>query len=161
MSNKWPYVAAMLDGEGTIVLHKNATGSYFLQVIIYNSSVKLMRWLVSNFGGRYYTRTKQETSKRTQYAWHPSGKKNRELFLLGALPYMVIKTEQAKVALEFLRLGYGEQEKRKELMLKCRSLNREEESATTNTFDTSNKVKIESELIGDNESGPVVTQESQ
>ena len=103
MSNsKWPYLAALLDGEGTICLHERAPdgqSAFFLQVVIYNSSMNLMRWLVSNFGGKFYTRTKQETAKKIQYAWHPSGKKNRELLLLGVLPYLVVKREQAKLAL--------------------------------------------------------------
>lgn len=163
MSNsKWPYLAALLDGEGTICLHERAPdgqSAFFLQVVIYNSSMNLMRWLVSNFGGKFYTRTKQETAKKIQYAWHPSGKKNRELLLLGVLPYLVVKREQAKLALEFIRLGYGEQVRRRELTQQCCLLN-QEESVTTNTSETNTPfVMRESELVGDDESGPVVTQE--
>jgi hypothetical protein len=162
MSGMWPYVAGIVDGEGTICLHINNFGTYFLQIIIYNSSLVLMKWLVGNFGGKYYVRTKQITSKRIQYAWHPSGKKNREKFLLGIIPYLVIKKEQAKLALEFDRVGYDEKETRKAMTAKMRFLNSGEESATTNTFDVgSDSLKIESDLIGDYESGPVVTQESQ
>ena len=160
MSSKWPYVAAMLDGEGSICLHegKQTVGSeYRIQIVIYNSSLRFMQWLVVNFGGKFYTRTKQASSKRTQYCWHPSGKKNRELFILGVLPYMIIKREQAKIALEFLRLGYGEQVRRKELVAKCQLLNRTEESVETNTQETSQEVKIEPELVGDDESVPMVT----
>jgi len=162
MSNsKWPYLAALLDGEGTVCLHErqpDGQSAFFLQVVIYNSSLRLMRWLVGNFGGKFYTRTKQETAKKIQYAWHPSGKKNRELLLLGILPYLVVKREQAKIALEFMRLGYGEQARRRELTQKCCLLN-QEESLTTNTLDMDeNALKIESELIGDNESAPDVNQ---
>lgn len=163
-NSKWPYVAALLDGEGTICLHErqpDGQSAFFLQVVIYNSSLNLMKWLIGNFGGKFYTRTKQETAKKIQYAWHPSGKKNRELLLLGVLPYLVIKREQAKLALEFIRLGYGEQVRRRELTQRCSLLN-QEESVTTNTSETNDMfVMRESELIGDNESGPVVTQESQ
>ena len=160
MSSKWPYVAAMLDGEGSICLHegKQTVGSeYRIQIVIYNSSLRFMQWLVVNFGGKFYTRTKQASSKRTQYCWHPSGKKNRELFILGVLPYMIIKREQAKIALEFLRLGYGEQVRRKELVAKCQLLNRTEESVETNTPNSPNNgLMIEPELIGDYKSALTV-----
>ena len=59
--------------------------------------------------------------------------------------------------LEFLRLGYGEQVRRKELVAKCQLLNRTEESVETNTQETSQEVKIEPELVGDDESVPMVT----
>ena len=167
MSSKWPYVAAMLDGEGSICLHvgKQIKGSeYSIQIVIYNSSLRLMQWLVGNFGGKFYTRTRQASSKRTQYCWHPSGKKNRELFILGVLPYMIIKRRQAEIALEFLRLGYGTQDRRKELVDECQRLNRTEESVETNTQEGVVFIpewgppKIESELHGDMQSAPDVNQ---
>lgn len=165
MSTKWPYVAGLLDGEGCICLHErkpNNQSAFFIQVVIYNTSLTLMKWLVGNFGGKFYVRTKEGSplSKKMQYVWHPSGKKNRESFLLGVIPYLVVKQEQAKIGLAFLRLGYGEQEKRRELTQKCCLLNRGEESATTNTFDASeqSEVKIESELVGDYESALDVNQ---
>lgn len=170
--NKWPYMAAMLDAEGSICLYMSPADAKMpnhcsLQVVIYNTSMKLMKWLVGNFGGKFYTRTKQTgiiKSTKAQYVWHPSGAKNRENFLLGVLPYLVIKKEQAKLALEFLRIGNNvkDPEKRRELCAKCRLLNRGEESLTANTLDVDyESTKIESELIGDYESGPVVTQVSQ
>lgn len=167
MSNTWPYLAGILDGEGCICLYRaKRTDCYHcsLQVMIYNTSLTLMKWLVKNVGGRYYTRSESGYGGKpgkTQYVWHPSGRKNREEFLLGVLPYLVIKVEQAKVALEFLRLG--EQTKapeiREQLVNKCRLLNRGEESVETNTLnDSFSESKIESELVGDDESVPVVTQ---
>jgi hypothetical protein len=146
MSNKWPYLAAMLDAEGTICLYVTSADSKqpnhcSLQVIIYNTSIVLMKWFVANFGGKFYVRTKQTgliQSSKTQYAWHPSGSKNREKILLGVLPYLVVKKEQAKLALEFLRIGdqVKAPELRRELAAKCSQLNRGVESVTTNTLDS-------------------------
>lgn len=168
--SKWPYLAGILDGEGTICMWNmnNAKGYQHItySVVVYGTSLNLMKWLVLNFGGKYYLRTKTNLSKKPQYAWHPSGKKNKERILLGCLPYMVIKKEQAKVVLEFLRIK--EQEKNPELRLKllekCKRLNREEESSTTNMMNNDepegDSLKIESELISDNENDPVVIQET-
>jgi hypothetical protein len=161
---KWPYVAGILDGEGTICLYhiKNRQGYQHsgLQVIIYGTSLNLMKYLIANFGGKYYMRSKTSLSKKVQYAWHPSGRKNREKFLLGTLPYLVIKKEQAKLALEFLRIGdqVKDPDYRAKLIARCQSLNKEE-PATTNTLDDSFESMIESDLTGDSKSDPVVTQE--
>jgi hypothetical protein len=166
MSNIWPYLAGIVDGEGCICLYgaKRADCKYHctLQVVVYNTSTVLMKWLVKHVGGKYYTRTANGYGNKPgkiQYVWHPSGAKNRENFLLGILPYLVIKKEQAKVALEFLRLGSEKcPELRKPLVEKCIRLNRGEEPVETNTLNDSQESKIESGLTGDGESAPVVTQ---
>jgi hypothetical protein len=167
VSNIWPYLAGILDGEGCICLYGSEVSDCkfhsSLQVMIYNTSLRLMRWLVKNVGGKYYTRTANGYGKKpgkTQYVWHPSGAKNREKFLLGVLPYLVIKEEQAKVALEFLRLGLytKDPDARKALVARCIQLNRGEESVETNTLNDSQESKRESELIGDDKSAPAVTQ---
>jgi hypothetical protein len=174
MSTKWPYLAGILDGEGTICLYhiKNKEGGQHtgLQIRIYGTELKLMKWLVLNFGGRFNVRSQTKLSKKLQYAWNPSGRKNNEKFLLGILPYLVIKTEQAKLALEFLRLGNQTKDPnaKAELVKKCQALNQGDESVTTNTQDNIDAARLEvsalmreSELMGDHESAPVVTQVDQ
>jgi len=164
----WPYVAGILDGEGSLSIHKtsNQGGSYRLQIVIYGTCVKLMKWLLGNFGGTFYSRENNpsgwgKTSHRRIYKWNLSGRANKERFLLGVLPYLIIKKEQAEVALEFIRLGNSQvPEIRKRLEEKMKSLNRGESSLTTNTSNSSTEEKIESELVGDHESEPVVTQDS-
>lgn len=156
--NKWSYLAGILDGEGTICLHeiRNKQGyqHYGLQIIVYGTSLRLMKWLVRYFGGVYYIRSKTSLSKKIQYAWHPSGMKNREKMLLGVLPYLIIKKEQAKLALEFIRIGNNikDPEYRKQLVEQCRALNKNEPSVETDTLNNSDELMIQSELIGDYES---------
>lgn len=167
MHSKWPYMAAIIDGEGSIVIYPNGSTkySYNSEIVVPNTSLKLMEWLVANFGGRYsvlYPKDSHGYNRKPLYRWRVSGKKNRENLILGVLPYLVIKLEQAKTMLEFERLGYGEQLKRSELSKKCCGLNRGEESLTTNTSNMGNEnsLKIESELVGDHESAPDVNQGS-
>lgn len=162
----WPYVAGILDGEGSLTIHKAGApgGSYRLQIVVYGTSVKLMKWLLGNFGGTFYARENNpsgwtKTYSRRIYKWTISGRKNKENFLLGVLPYLVIKDEQAKVALEFIRLG-GSQvpEIRKRLEERIKFLNQGESSVTTNTSNVpSQGTKIESDLVGDHECEPMVT----
>jgi hypothetical protein len=162
--NIWPYLAGIFDGEGSIALnYRMPEGKtwphFFCQIIIYNTSLPLMKWLVKNVGGVYYTRPvgTSPLSKLTQYVWHPSGRNNRIKFLLAILPYSVIRRERIKLALEYLRLGYGQAEERKRLVAKCKELNQNGESVEANTRDADEEsAKIESELVGDNESAPDV-----
>ena len=162
--NAWPYVAGIVDGEGTICANRRAQGDYQLQVVIYNTSLVLMKWLIKNFGGRYYVRSMKSWNGkpgRIQYMWLPSGKKNREKFLLGILPHLLMKREQGLLALEFLRLPYGSPQQRNDIAAKIKTLNRQDTSVETNTQDSLNlEMKIESELTGDSKSEPVVTQDS-
>lgn len=158
-------MAGIVDGEGSIVIYKNSSlvNTYNSEVVIPNTSLTLMKWLMDNFGGRYstlYPKDSHGYNRKPLYRWRVSGKKNRVNLILGILPYLVIKKRQAEVMLEFERLGYGQQEKRNELAKLCSRLNHGEESLTTNTSNmgTEKSLKIESELAGDCESAPDVNQ---
>lgn len=171
---KWSYLAAMVDGEGCIAIwrtkaraHKfKETGQTFksfnLRIQIYNTNETLMKWLVTNFGGSYNTRTNVGAKHKISYNWRPKGANNTKKMLLGILPYLVIKTEQATLALEYIDLPYGTKPRRGAIYQRIRQLNQKGRPVTTNTLDGSeNEPKIESELAGDRESAPVVTQEQE
>lgn len=182
------YAAAMLDGEGTfsisrIRLVRNGKVvpnqyQYQLRVTISNCSLVLMKWLVDKLGGTYYTQVNHASKKAVAngqkyftpcYRWNLlGGYKSIELFLLAVLPYLVIKVEQAKVALEFTR-NFEKQdvELRDNLWQKMGSLNRGSRPETNtqnipqyNDFRGTEAMKIESDLCGDIQSEPAVTQDS-
>lgn len=167
---KWPYLAALTDGEGTISIGSNWLKAdngetyrrHYLQMGIANTDRRLMQWLISNFGGRYYSWEPENRRQKTGYLWRPSGKKNQERFLLGILPYLVIKRRQAELALEYTRLtpSRTEMSRRDELERECRLLNQKGRSVspTTNTPESANADVIESDLAGNCESAFVVTQ---
>jgi len=167
--DKWIYVAAMIDAEGCISIgaanHKTTAGNhyiaYMLRIQIANTSVKLMDWIVENFGGVIYKKKQALNPKKPVFQWFTKGGwQAQEKFLLGILPYLIIKREQALVGLDFIRiLRENDPEKRRNLWERCGALNRGE-SVTANTSGTSKDVKIESELAGDRESELVVTQAS-
>ena len=157
--SKWPYVAGILDGEGSIHAHRSS-GHLAIKITIVGTDIRLMKWLLGNFGGKFYSRTKKTSGGRTAYYWMPSGKKNRTNFLLGILPYLLLKREQAILALQFLQLEGICPDKRTVLLDKISDLNHKDVSVETNTLDSSLDEKIESALIGDNECALVVTQEA-
>ena len=164
----WSYLAAIIDGEGTIAINKhNKPGragvnqSYAVEMTVVNTDKRLMDFLIKNFGGQYYTRPSRDPRHKPAMAWRPTGAKNRKLLLLGVLPYMLLKAEQAKLALLYLELHYTKDNATREILyLQSRELNRKgPETVTTNMLNSdSQSEKRESDLIGDYESDTQVTE---
>jgi hypothetical protein len=166
----WPYLAAMIDGEGHIGITKgcryeiNKDGvrtkypAYTLQISVSNNSVALMRYLIQHFGGVFYIHKRSNPNARIGYIWQPKGLKNKETLLLSVLPYLVIKPEQAKLALEFIRMnGQINPEKRGAMHERSRQLNQRGISVETNMPNCPENGQVrESELRGDTQSAPVV-----
>lgn len=151
----WPYLAGLIDGEGTIQVNRTSTGSYEMRVKIGNTDLRLMKWLISHFGGVYYTETNRNPLKhKTLYQWRISGKKNAENLLLGILPYLVLKPEQAKIGIEYLRAS--DTLTREQCWKALQSLNKRGKSVETNTLDSLIEEKIESDLTCERESAPAV-----
>jgi hypothetical protein len=170
-AKSWEYLAGIIDGEGCICIYASRrksprTGNpylhYGLGISVYQQDLRLMKWLVFHFGGQYY-RHPMKKEHNDGYSWHASTGKNGEQFILSLIPYLMLKQEQAKLALEYMRLGRkkGSSEKRRLLAEKCSALNGV--APTTNTPDSPtilqyDGLKIESELMGDHESDPEVIQ---
>jgi hypothetical protein len=139
--SKLSYLAAMLDGEGFFCISK--TNAYYesgeiypafdLQIGIANTSEKLMKWLVSNFGQKYRPLSQRTNTfaKKVCYQWRIERRENQEVFILAILPYLIIKKEQAKTALQYIRLPRVAPTERLKLHLKMKALNKPE-SVTTN-----------------------------
>ena len=173
----WAYAAAMMDGEGSFSIShgtgKSKAGKPYplfdMKVMISNTSVPLMDWLVKKFGGTYFITVKHISKKarangQTQlkpcYRWIANKYALQEWFIEGIYPYLIIKKRQADVALEFLSLfGMKVPEKRQKLREMMLSLNRvgSPEANTLGVSSGNDEIKIESDLIGDYESAPVVT----
>src|ERR1019366_7280555 len=174
MSDKamYGYAAGLVDGEGTITVCRSEYDSvvknrnnkvyhhigFHVKVSIKNTDERLMKWLQSRFGGEYYTdesSLKKNPTWKPSFVWHHAAK-DKEPFLLAILPYLIIKKEQAILALEFIRLGYNVRcpEKRQELYEKILALNQRGKPVETITQDVSDDTMIESVLTGDSESTP-------
>ena len=102
--------------------------TYENQVVIgfTNMCVSLIDNLMSLFGGGKYQ------CKPTTWRWQLAGTRNQELFLLKTLPYLRVKYKRGKTALNFVRVKLN----------KVKTMGR-----------PFNKLMIQPELIGDNESG--------
>lgn len=168
MSDKtrYAYLAGIIDGEGCFCIgagrrQKWGVVNYNSHLTVGNTDIRLVQWLKENFGGSYYTVNKPTPRNKTPYVWRLTKKKEQELLTLAILPYLIIKRERAIIFLEFVRLPATENpEKRTELWNKLRILNKRGVGVETNMQDASSpEAMIESELQGDLQSDPVVTQE--
>lgn len=165
-NSKYIYVAGIIDGEGCLIITRsNRHGSYFnyyARIHVKNTDMRLMRWLVDNFGGNIHPHKPKSVKHSMAYSWYFSGNaKSKELFLLAIMPYLIVKKEQAKILVEFHRLHDQKcPEIREQLYQRMRVLNRRGPTVETNMqIAEQDSAKIESELTGDRESAPVVIQD--
>lgn len=162
---KFGYLAGIIDGEGCITISRgfkdNNVINYNSIVMVTNTNEQVIKWLQGNFGGGFYKSKPNNFVSKPSFRWRLLKKHDIEMLLLATIPYLIIKKEQAKILLEFVRLSRNDDvQKRQELCSKIMALNKRGVSVETNTQDNlpyKVDVKIESELIGDNKNNPMVT----
>lgn len=103
------YLAGLIDGEGSIAIssafcrRKSTHVSHNCRLIITNCDPRLMQWLLGNVGGSLRTKQRTSASHRTAYDWRLYDI-NAEAVLRAVRPYLVLKGEQADIALAFFAL---------------------------------------------------------
>ena len=100
------YVAGLIDGEGTICIHRNKVKNqkvYLqLRVDITNTNEWLIQWLKFAFGGHTDVSRRDGKGKNWKPAWRWSLSSNRaSTFLTLVLPYLRLKKPQAELAINF------------------------------------------------------------
>jgi len=133
----WIYLAGIIDGEGSIGIEHLAPDNksrkkdyYVCRLTVVNTSFELMNELKCVFGGQFDKRKDIEGRKKC-YRWHIFGKDLEETLRI-IKPYLLIKRKQADVVLEYRKTvgktGWNVSDevlqKRKELWLRCKELNR-------------------------------------
>lgn len=112
------WLAALIDGEGSVMLIKRAASSsatnamknnthYRARVAVYNTDKRLMDALVERTGiGRVYTHTRapKHNHKKTSYRWTMVAQDVRRLGPR-LLPWLVCKQEQMVLLLEALEIA--------------------------------------------------------
>jgi len=87
------YIAGLIDGEGTIGVHKGKGACLTPRVQIANTNIPILTWLLEKIGTGYVHRTEYETAF---YDVKP--------LLTATLPYLKIKKRQAELVMEFVDL---------------------------------------------------------
>jgi hypothetical protein len=95
-------LAAFMDGEGSIVLGNQKRRIRNLRLQLCNTDPRLILWAKELFGGSMSREIKHGKVKNTRniFRWHVSSKQ-AELLLKAILPYLILKKEQAEVALAY------------------------------------------------------------
>ncbi len=100
------YVAGIIDGEGCVQIQKvkphnrEKSEQYKLQLRVYNTDRSLIEYLNQLFPAYTYDGSEKRNNRRKQFCWHANGKKT-VIILQQVLPYLVVKKEQALLAIEF------------------------------------------------------------
>ena len=96
-------LAAFIDGEGTIGVYKvlgiNNKYVYQQTLSLVNTDIRLIVWLVDNFGGKLANAVKHEENWKDTYTWKLSSYKSYKL-IKKIRPYLLLKQEQADCAIE-------------------------------------------------------------
>ena len=141
---QWAYLAGIMDGEGSFSIarggrkpsygHPNGYTNWQLKISIGNTNESLHDYLLENVGGAKYMGHRSKTDKQKHgYNWQLHGKENMKEFITGVLPYLVLKKEQALVALESIAIEGKNPELRRDLWIKMKGLNRKGKTVETNT----------------------------
>ena len=136
------YLAGIVDGEGCISAAFAPSGKPMFRIRMGNNFLPLVKLFQHIYGGWYHTKPAHDSTEEF-YTWEITTKEEKERFLLQTLPYLRVKREQAKVALELARLPS--------------SPNRDLRTKLCNQIRLLNAPKIQSELVGDHESAVLKT----
>ena len=111
MSEFKAYIAGLLDGEGYIFIHKYR--NYMsLRVGISNTYVPVLKYVKEYYGGNIYKHIRQKKIHKIGYEWVLQNKYTKQ-FLKDMLPFLIIKSKRAKLALDFIK--FKESKNRKQL----------------------------------------------
>lgn len=99
---KLVYLAAMIDAEGCITRNSKSSACTW-QVVITNTSPELEAWLKTLGGSFYYVspaRRRAEGQIKQCFEWKVTTAWNVYRILVAVFPYLVIKQERAREAIE-------------------------------------------------------------
>ena len=103
------YSAVIFDGESWAIIAPYNANSTFKGMVyprhrmrlgVSNTSRPLLEWLKRTWGRNIYLVYPQKGKRRALYSWQPSEKLATH-FLSQILPYLNVKSRQARLALEF------------------------------------------------------------
>ena len=99
------YFAGIIDGEGSIyILQFRQSQPYYAGLAVYNTNRVLLEWVVEHFGGNITTKPAEKGRHKIVYLWRNGVIKDNLTILEQILPFLIVKKQQALLALEFLKL---------------------------------------------------------
>jgi hypothetical protein len=101
------YLAGIIDGEGCIGIGKRGRNrKYIIATLqVSNTDYRLLEWLQHYYGGGIYSYNHDNTilrGRKPTYIWSLAADKATNV-IIDALPYLIIKREQAELVLSIPR----------------------------------------------------------
>ena len=108
------YLAAMIDGEGSIRLDpgKGRLLGYSTSFYVTNTHRGLMDWLEETFGGKVYSYQPLNPKYRTKYVWLLRDAGSVEAALEAVLPWLIVKRDKALKVLKHSKKVSAERQRR-------------------------------------------------
>lgn len=157
------YAAGIMDGEGSFTVSYSPRWKAFIGDIGFAMTKPEIVYLFQKLYGGSVSHTITKNPKHANvYRWRIYGIEKRKKFILAILPYLLLKREQAILFLKFVDLSRNwTTEERMKIVEEFHRLNKRGKSPTTNTSSSpETEMKIESDLVGDYENDPQVTEAS-
>ena len=103
MKLNWGYMAGTIDSDGCIGGGKNTNcHTYRPYLVVIQKDMKLIEWLYSNFGGSVNLVSRNHSTRKKWYIrWMVTNQKCVDI-LKKCLPYLIVKKEQAKLAIRMV-----------------------------------------------------------
>jgi len=104
MSEQLSYLAGFIDGEGSISVGLNRTNKgvrrWYLRLSVHQLDPRPLRLLAETFGGSVRKHGYEARRTRQIYEWAVSSKQ-AAVAISAIRPYLIVKADEADVALEF------------------------------------------------------------
>lgn len=98
------YAAGLFDGEGSVLILAEQDAKHRLRIKVANTDHAVINWLQSIFGGisndNLSPTRKRKPNEKDAWEWRLNGKEAGQ-FLVLISPFLKIKREQARIAIEF------------------------------------------------------------
>lgn len=129
------YLAGFFDGEGCIQINKvgtelakryNKNGRYYLMVSVNQVNPAPLEILQKSYNGTIGPHAEKTSTKRKTWVWRVQGK-HADKFLEDILPYLLVKKEEALVALQFRETFWPNGRKHRNLPLTDEEISKREE----------------------------------
>lgn len=103
------YMAGIVDGEGSICIVKHSGAKdtprkhpiYRAHVSVSQCDIRLPNWIKERFGGYVSNLGVPKKGHKQAYSWQITGTKQCLPFLQAIRPYLLLKTRQADIAIDF------------------------------------------------------------
>jgi hypothetical protein len=96
------YLAGIIDGEGSFVLHNHGNHKFGCSLNVGNTDPRLLHWIQARFGGSVRHEGRASMRWKPVYRWKANAT-DLDTIITAVLPFLVIKRDRAELMLAYRR----------------------------------------------------------